>query len=643
MKIIKPIKWILACNCVIVSLSAAQPNWLKEAQRQSEGKTPPDKAGAIVLLNSADIVISADGSASTQVRQAYKILKSAGESFGTLHEEVAYFRKVKNLKGWSLSPGGRTRTLEKENIVEMGLSGISVNYTDSRWLMAKLPGAVAGAVVGFEYDIEENHDIGLFQRFVFQAQEPVQLAQLALTLPAGWQFNKTEWRMESLAFEQTGNRFVWTAKDLPYQPEEPLMPSWHFLSRRLAVTCYNPAGAAAMQFADWATVGRWCAELHQAPAALDTAVATHTRQLTKNLATPAEKLQAIAAFVRDEIRYVAVEIDKGRWQPRSAATTLHNRYGDCKDKTTLMRAMLQAVNIPSAPVLANSHYAVNPALPTPFQFNHCIIGIPLAEMNGAAPAITTNVESWLLFDPTHPAYLLGELPIELQGNFVLFATPSEAKLQRLPFHAPADNRRRYRADAVLNSDGSFTAEVKITDYKNWAAESRYENNTTPKEKQIENWRGVFSSTVPAPVISNYQTGSRGDSAWITFQLKGSRYLVQAGALQLLKTDFFHASEPSPFTAERRQHPIWYGAPRQIETDIVWQLPRGKTAEIDVPLIRNACSAADLSCETTLVGNQLRFKATMQYFGKLLPPEQYETARQFSRNFSEVQGMTVVVK
>jgi transglutaminase-like putative cysteine protease len=639
MKIRKFTPWLAVFSWAMASMSFAQPDWLKQAWREKDGVKPAEKAVALVLHNSAAVEISSDGSAKTHVRKAFAILKSAGEIYGVLSEAVAPFRKVKNLKGWLILPDGNTRLFNEKDKVEMS----NGNYNDSYLLLARLPEAKAGAVAAFEYDIDENDYTSLFQRFLFQVQEPVKFAQFSVMLPEGWELNKVEWRTEGIVYEQTGSRHLWTARDLPYQPEEPLMPSWHFLSRRVAVTCYSPNGAKAVQFGDWPAVARWCAEMHQSPAALDETVAAQAKQLTQGLKTPAEKLQAIAAFVRDEIRYVAVEIDKGRFEPRPAATTLYNRYGDCKDKTTLMRAMLKAVEIPSLPVFANTSYAVNPALPTPFQFNHCIIGIPLTNITHVTTAAMAGAEGWLFFDPTHPTHQLGELPTPLQGNFVLVAAANDAKLQRLPYHAPADFRRRYRADAVLSAGGDFAAEVTITDFKNRAAESRYERSITPQEKQIEAWRAALSSTVLSPMISNYQTGAQGDSAWVSFQLKGSRYILEAGPLKLLKADFFHPSAPLELTAEQRHHPIWHGPPMQVETEIVWHLPPGRSAEVDMPKLNSTCGAANLSSEIVLHDHTLRYNSIMQQTGQLLPPEQYEAAKKFSRDLSAVKGLMVVIK
>ena len=61
----------------------------------------------------------------------------------------------------------------------------------------------------------------------------------------------------------------------------------------------------------------------------------------------AARLRAPAAFAQRDIRYVAIEIGIGAYQPHAARDVLLNRYGDCKDKVTLLAAMLQEVGIES--------------------------------------------------------------------------------------------------------------------------------------------------------------------------------------------------------------------------------------------------------------------------------------------------------
>lgn len=626
----------------MVSRSFAQPNWLQEVVQNSEGISGPEEAAAIVLHKTARVEISAYRRAQTHIRLAFKILKPLAEKYGVLSEYVTPFRKVKKLKGWVALPDGSWRTLSKENVTELSMQRSTVFYDESRVLLANLTDIEVGAVIAFQYNIEQDDWSSFYQRFVFQKQQPVKFAQFSVILPKGWQLNKADWHTDGVVFEQKGNRYVWTAHDLPYQPEEPLIPSWFSPFKQVSVACYNSSLSQSTQFVDWASVARWYAELYRPLAAPDEPLAAYVHKLIRGLTTPEEKLQAIAEFVRDEIRYVAIEIGKGRWQPRAAPTTLRNRFGDCKDKTTLMRAMLQVAGIPSVPVLANTRYPVQPELPTPFQFSHCIIGIPLEKEQNITPKPDASVDEWLFFDPTDPSTRLGALPQSLQGGTVLLATEADSVLYRLPFRSSENYRRRYRAEANLAADGSFSAEVMITDFGNWATESCYQRNMTPPNKQIEKWRTLLSQTVPTAILSNYQTGVHEDSAWVSFQLKGGRHGTQAGTLYLLKPDFFHADEPPAFTADQRQHPIWLGPPMQIETDIIWHLPSRWIAEANASTLRNTCSIASFSCEIVLEDHSLRFKSVLRYTGQVLPPEHYSAARDFSQGLSAVRGLIIAL-
>ncbi len=624
---------------IAASSAFAQPDWLKQSAKEAATLSPHKDAAAIILHHTAEVVMSA-GKTQTHIQKAVLILKPSAESYGVLVEALAPFREIKNLKGWTLRPESETRSLSKDRIAQISASGPT---DDNHLLVAKLDGVKTGAIAAFEYDVEETGVTSSYQSFVFQEQQPVRLVRFSVLVPKGWALHQAEWHMRELHFAQEGERYVWTGRDLPYRPEEPLMPSWQYLSRRLAVVGYNAAMTSSEHFRDWLSVANWCAEIHNPTARPETTVAAHAQLLTQGLQTPEEKLHKIAGFVRDEIRYVAVEIGKGRWQPRTAGQTLYNRYGDCKDKTTLMRALLQAVHIPSVPVLANTTYAVRSTLPTPFQFNHCIIAVPtqsLPELT-AMPNATTN--GWLFFDPTDPAARLGDLPVVLQGDLVLLATQSDSLLQRLPYRTAENYRRSYRAQASLSTEGALVAEVRITDFGDRALASRYLRGLTPQEKQMEEWRTFFSQAVPAATLANYQTGAQGDSAWVSFQLRAPNYSKTTGGFLLLKTNFFQPSQPPALTSEKREHPIWFGPAQREEFEITWTLPGSWMIEEAPAALDNACAAASLQCQTQVSGNTLRFQSMQQQNGRLLPVEEYHAARKLSQDMSAAAKATAFLK
>jgi transglutaminase-like putative cysteine protease len=73
-------------------------------------------------------------------------------------------------------------------------------------------------------------------------------------------------------------------------------------------------------------------------------------EITKGIAGKKAQAIAIDAWMKKNIRYVAVYLSI---IPNDAATVLKNKFGDCKDKTTLMLALLAATGIAAEPALIN--------------------------------------------------------------------------------------------------------------------------------------------------------------------------------------------------------------------------------------------------------------------------------------------------
>ena len=79
-----------------------------------------------------------------------------------------------------------------------------------------------------------------------------------------------------------------------------------------------------------------------------------TAQLTANRAVLSDKIRALATFVQKDIRYVAIEIGIGGYKPHAAPDVLKYHYGDCKDKATLLAALLKEIGVDSYFVLAQT-------------------------------------------------------------------------------------------------------------------------------------------------------------------------------------------------------------------------------------------------------------------------------------------------
>ena len=92
----------------------------------------------------------------------------------------------------------------------------------------------------------------------------------------------------------------------------------------------------------------------------------------------AEKEAAILDYVDREVRYTGIEFGEAAIVPHDPAETLALKYGDCKDKATLLVAMLRAAGIPSYVALLNagSRLDVPAELPGMGLFDHAIVYVP---------------------------------------------------------------------------------------------------------------------------------------------------------------------------------------------------------------------------------------------------------------------------
>ena len=88
-------------------------------------------------------------------------------------------------------------------------------------------------------------------------------------------------------------------------------------------------------------------------------------------------MRAIFNDVALNIHYIGLEFGIGRYQPHAADDVLSNEYGDCKDKHTLLAALLKAEGIEAWPVLISSSRELDARRPSPAQFDHVITLVPL--------------------------------------------------------------------------------------------------------------------------------------------------------------------------------------------------------------------------------------------------------------------------
>src|SRR5579871_1022089 len=163
--------------------------------------------------------------------------------------------------------------------------------------------------------------------------------------------------------------YTWTHSNLIVKEKDPTE-----IPRRIPP---NPS-VQITTFASWEDIGRWYGGLQKDPLEVTAAIQAKAAELTKGLKTDDEKIHALYNFVALKFHYIGLDFGIGRYQPHPADDVLGNGYGDCKDKHTLLAALLKASGIEAWPALIHVSRELDPDVPSPAQFNHVITVVPRA-------------------------------------------------------------------------------------------------------------------------------------------------------------------------------------------------------------------------------------------------------------------------
>ncbi len=128
-------------------------------------------------------------------------------------------------------------------------------------------------------------------------------------------------------------------------------------------------------YRDWPAVARWAVPMYAVPATLGDPLEREIARIAAAESSPAGRLLAVLRFVQREIRYLGVEIGAGSYAPNPPALVLERRFGDCKDKSLLMLAMLDRLGIEAraALVATDVRRGLRDRLASPGQFDHVVV------------------------------------------------------------------------------------------------------------------------------------------------------------------------------------------------------------------------------------------------------------------------------
>jgi transglutaminase-like putative cysteine protease len=172
-------------------------------------------------------------------------------------------------------------------------------------------------------------------------------------------------------------------------------------------------------------------------------------EITNGITDRRAQAEALYRWVSKEIRYVAIVMGTGGFVPHDADAVIAARYGDCKDKSTLLVALLRAKSISAMPALINTAPTFNlPDTVLLNAFNHAITYLP----------------EWNLFvDSTSGFAQFGVLTSNLQNKRALLGGDKSMRAVLMTTPAPNATRDRLvqRTTATLTADGSVSGSNRV--------------------------------------------------------------------------------------------------------------------------------------------------------------------------------------
>ena len=440
---IKPDRWGFLTVLVVALLLSSQlwasaPDWVRQAASQPSGKYAAD-TNAVVLLDATEDTVSAPGEYVEHYRRAVKILRPDGRDEGHLLVYLGHQDKLLSVHAWTIDSSGHDYEVKDKDFVEHSPFSEEL-YSDFHFRTATAPAPEPGSVIGFEYEVRRRAWLNQLD-WTFQESIPVRQAQFTVQLPGGWEYRASWANASTVAPAAAANGWQWTLQDVPAIEHEPRMPSFRSLFGRMEVAYFSPGETAV---GSWDGLGRWYLGLTTGRRTPTPEIAEKVRQLTAGKNDFDSKVRALTSFLQSDVRYVAVEIGIGGYQPHAANDVFRARYGDCKDKAMLLSSMLQEAGIASDYVVISTYRGtVDPTVPSAESFNHVILAIELP--NGVSsesyPSTITSKagQRYLIFDPTDEYTPLGELRAALQDTHALLVTNSGGELIHTPLLPPETN------------------------------------------------------------------------------------------------------------------------------------------------------------------------------------------------------------
>ena len=424
--------------------------------------------------------------------------------------------------------------------------------------------------VTYEWTIDNKDNLAEFPWFCPQPgyDVAVKKASYQLTAPKDMaiSYAKVNVDQDVVKTEGAKNSQVYSLQltDLPAVRQEPYarplrerLPIVYFAPRIFAY--YGSQGSLE----SWNDYGKWEYGLLKGRDALPEKLVAELHQMTDHLQTDREKVEKVYEYLGSNTRYVAVLLGLGGQQPAPASYVSKSGFGDCKGLSNYMRAMLQAIGIPSYyTTISTDNRRLLKDFASVGQMNHVILEVPLPD-------------DTLWLECTNPQLPIGYVHQDIAGHDAIEVSADGGRMVHLPVYADSTNLMHSTIRIALDAKGS--AQLSLDqEFRN----CQYENRIPLLKMNDKDRQKVLLRMMPLPQAEFSRLDIREEGAMIKLEAEvtSQRYANVTGQRVFVPLCPVHRGYSIPSAGKERQEDIYLNMGYVDEDDIQLTFPEGYEIE-----------------------------------------------------------------
>lgn len=627
----------------------AVPDWVTAAAAQKLPAYPPE-TNAVVLLDDTTYTVAPDGRATEHYRHVVKILRPQGRDDALIFVPFDKDTKILSLHVWSIGPDGHQYALKDNEIIELGYPGQGNFFDDLKAKSATAPGRDPGGVIAYEYE-QRSRPYLTEKTWFFQSDLPSLNQTFTLALPPGYTYS-TVWAHhdQTKAIDLENQRWRWEMNNVPAIDlhQVLLRPSELSLAGRMTVHYAGPGIPVATE-GTWQSVGEWYQTLSKDRLVSTPEIAAKVNELTAGKTDFYDKTEAIAEFVQQQIRYFVIEMGIGGYQPHFAGDIFRNRYGDCKDKATLLSAMLSAAGIHAALVMVDTNRGVvDPDAPS-IVGNHMIAAIEVPK-GYSSPKLRSVVTAktgrqYLIFDPTWEKTAFGQLEHNLQGGYGVLMEGPDSQIVQFPVLAPDLNTIHRTAAFKLQADGSLQGVVTEKRFGDVSENRRKLYTMGDAKEQTQFLDRVLGQDFTAFSVADFKVQNAealNKDLTTSYSLTADHFAKSMGPLLMVRPRVL-GSEGLETDRKARHVPINLRETMQAKDDYTIELPPGYTVDEMPDPVRLDLDFASYESSSSVKDNVLHYTRTYTVRQVTLPADRYSDVQKLAEVIAADEQSRAVLK